>query len=103
MLEKNAHLTPDELLEQLEMYGLIFDSIHNGAIVTDINGNITHFNKPYGEFIGVDPQAQIGKHCTDSMENSRMHIVAKSGVPEINQFHQIKGQNMVVQRIPIRY
>ena len=61
MLEKNAHLKHEALLEQLEMYRLIFDSIHNGAIVTDVNGNITHFNKPYGEFIGVNPQAQIGK------------------------------------------
>jgi len=102
MLEKNAHLKRDALLEQLEMYRLIFDSIHNGAIVTDINGNITYFNKPYGEFIGVDPQAQIGKHCTEAVENSRMHIVAKTGIPEINQSHQIKGQSMVVQRIPIQ-
>ncbi len=102
MLEKNARLEREALLEQLEMYRLIFDSIYNGAIVTDIHGKITHFNKPYGEFIGVDPQAQIGKHCTDSVENSRMHIVAKTGIPEINQSHQIKGQNMVVQRIPIQ-
>ena len=102
MLEKNARLEREALLEQLEMYRLIFDSIYNGAIVTDIYGKITHFNKPYGEFIGVDPQAQIGKHCTDSVENSRMHIVAKTGIPEINQSHQIKGQNMVVQRIPIQ-
>lgn len=102
MLEKNADLNQEKLLEQLEMYRLIFDSIHNGAIVTDINGSITHFNKPYGEFLGVDPQAQIGKHCTDSVENSRMHIVARTGIPEINQSHRIKGQNMVVQRIPIR-
>jgi len=102
MLEKNADLNQEKLLEQLEMYRLIFDSIHNGAIVTDINGGITHFNKPYGEFLGVDPQAQIGKHCTDSVENSRMHIVARTGIPEINQSHRIKGQNMVVQRIPIR-
>jgi len=102
MPENNAHLKRDALLEQLEMYRLIFDSIYNGAIVTDINGNITHFNKPYGEFIGVDPQAQIGKHCTDAVENSRMHIVAETGIPEINQSHQIKGQSMVVQRIPIK-
>ena len=102
MLEKNTRLKREALLEQLEMYRLIFDSIYNGAIVTDIYGKITHFNKPYGEFIGVDPQAQIGKHCTDSVENSRMHIVAKTGIPEINQSHQIKGQNMVVQRIPIQ-
>ena len=31
-----------------------------------------------------------------------MHIVAKTGVPEINQSHLIKGQKMVVQRIPIK-
>jgi PAS domain S-box-containing protein len=102
MLKKNAPLKHDTLLAQLEMYRLIFDSIYNGAIVTDINGNITHFNKPYGEFIGVDPQAQIGKHCTEAVENSRLHIVAKTGIPEINQSHQIKGQSMVVQRIPIQ-
>jgi PAS domain S-box-containing protein len=102
MLKGNTLLKRDALLAQLEMYRLIFDSIYNGAIVTDANGNITHFNKPYGEFIGVDPQAQIGKHCTAAVENSRMHIVAKTGKPEINQSHQIKGQSMVVQRIPIQ-
>jgi transcriptional regulator with PAS, ATPase and Fis domain len=31
-----------------------------------------------------------------------MHIVAKTGKPEINRAHQIKGQSMVVQRIPIK-
>jgi PAS domain S-box-containing protein len=102
MPEKKANPTRIELLEQLEMYELIFDSIYNGAIVTDANGTITHFNKPYGEFLGLDPQAQIGKHCSHSVENSRMHIVAKTGIPEINQSHQLKGQNMVVQRIPIK-
>jgi transcriptional regulator with PAS, ATPase and Fis domain len=84
------------------MYRLIFDSIFNGAIVTDVNGMITHFNKPYGAFLGLDPDVQVGKHCTEAVENSRMHIVAKTGVPEINQSHRIKGQNMVVQRIPIK-
>jgi transcriptional regulator with PAS, ATPase and Fis domain len=31
-----------------------------------------------------------------------MHVVARTGRPEINQSHSIKGQNMVVQRIPIK-
>ena len=92
----------NELQEQLEMYQLIFDSIYNGVLVTDANGYITHFNKPYGRFLGLDPQTEIGKHCTESVENSRMHIVAKTGIPEINQPHSIKGQNMIVQRIPIK-
>ena len=92
----------NELQEQLAMYRLIFDSIYNGVLVTDTNGYITHFNKPYGSFSASDPQTEIGKHCTEAVENSRMHIVAKTGIPEINQSHSIKGQNMVVQRIPIK-
>ena len=85
MPKGNTPLKRDALLSQLEMYRLIFDSIYNGAIVTDANGSITHFNKPYGEFLGVDPQAQIGKPCTAAVEISRMHIVAKTGIPETNQ------------------
>ena len=90
------------LLKKLEMYRLIFDSIYNGAMVTDADGYITHFNKPYGQFLDLEPKAQIGKHCLEAVENSRMHIVAQTGRAEINQSHRIKGQKMVVQRIPIK-
>lgn len=91
-----------ELLQQMEMMNLILDSIHNGVMITDANGYITHFNQPYGDFLGVVPAAQIGKHCTEVIENTRMHLVAKTGIPEINHTHLIKGQRMVVQRIPIK-
>ncbi len=88
--------------QQLEIFGLILDSIYNGVVVTDADGYITHFNNPYGRFLGIDPEAQIGKHITDVIENTRMHIVAKTGKPEINKTQRIKGQDMVVQRIPIK-
>ena len=56
MPETSEHLQNEELLKQLEMYRLIFDSIYNGALVTDEKGYITHFNKPYGEFLGRQPR-----------------------------------------------
>jgi transcriptional regulator with PAS, ATPase and Fis domain len=90
-----------DLANQLEMAEMIYDHIHSGSCVTDARGYITHFNKPYGEFLGVDPEKQIGKHVTDVVENSRMHIVAQTGKAEINVSHRIMGQKMVVQRIPI--
>lgn len=92
----------EHIRQQLEMYRRIFDHIYNGVMVTDAEGIVTHFNEPYGQFLGLDPTAQIGKHCTQVVENTRMHIVAKTGKPEINQTQWIKGQNMVVQRIPIK-
>lgn len=50
--------------ERLEMYRLILDSIHNGVMVTDAQGYVTHLNEPYGRFLGVDPAAQIGRHAS---------------------------------------
>lgn len=91
-----------ELQEHVDFYRMIFDSIYSGAVITDTKGVITHFNRHYGHFLGIEPAAQIGKHCTEVMENSRMHMVARTGIAEINQTHHIKGQDMVVQRIPIK-
>lgn len=86
---------------ELELLNLILDSIYNGVMITDAKGYVTHFNAPYGQFLDVDPKAQIGKHCTEVIENTRMHIVAQTGKAEINQSQRIRGQDMVVQRIPI--
>jgi PAS domain S-box-containing protein len=87
--------------QQQEMFEHITDSICNGVMVTDADGFITHFNKPCGQFLGIEPKEQIGKHCTEAVENTRMHIVAQTAIPEINQSQRIRGQSRVVQRIPI--
>ncbi len=87
---------------RIRLLELILDNIYNGVIVTDAEGYVIYFNKPYGQFLGIDPGAQIGKHATEVIENTRMHIVAKTGKAEINKAHKIKGQDMVVQRIPIK-
>lgn len=89
--------------KQLLALQLIFDHIHDGACVTDGDGIITHFNEPYGRFLKVDPKAQIGKHITEVVENTRMHIVAQTGIAETNASQSIHGASMVVQRIPIKH
>ena len=89
-----------QVKRQLELFHLIFDSIYNGAMVTDANGRVTHLNKPYARFLGLDANDSIGKHCTDVVENTRMHTVARTGIPEINQTQTIRGQNIVVHCPP---
>ena len=87
--------------DRLKMADLIFDHIENGALVTDSEGYILYFNRPYAEFLGVEAKDAIGKHATEILENSRMHIVARTGKAEVNQIFTAKGRDMVVQRIPI--
>ena len=94
--------TIEDLREKLALYERIFDTINAGVLVIDAHGYITHFNEPYGRFLNLDPKAQIGRHCTEVVENTRMHIVARTGKAEINHSHRINGQDMVVQRIPIK-
>ncbi len=90
------------MISQPELYELILDNIYNGVLITDPQGYVIYMNKPYGDFLGMDPAAQVGRHCTQVLEHSRMHIVARTGKAEVNQTQWISGQNMVVQRIPIR-
>ncbi len=91
----------NELQEKICFYETILDNIYNGVMITDPDGKIIFFSKTYGNFLGIDPKETIGKHCTEVIENTRMDIVAKTGIPEIDQPHRIMGQDMVVQRIPI--
>jgi transcriptional regulator with PAS, ATPase and Fis domain len=92
----------EQMKTQLELFKGIFDGIPNGCLIADANGTILYINRPYGRFLEVDPEACVGRHCTDIVPNTRMHIVAKSGQAEMYKTQRIKGQLLVVHRIPIK-
>jgi len=94
--------TIKEYQEKIEFYELVLDNVRNGVMITDPDGKIIFFSAAYGNFIGIDPKSTIGKNCADVVENTRMPVVGKTGIPEINHPHRIMGQDMVVQRIPIK-
>ncbi len=90
-----------ELNEKIHLYEAVLHNILNGVLITDPEGRVIFFSDTYGKFLGMDPKSKIGKHCTEVIENTRMHIVAETGIPEINHPHRIQGRDMVVQRLPI--
>lgn len=94
--------TPDkDLREMLELYRNIFNHIFNWVVVVDPEGRVILLNKAYCDFLGVNQQEAIGKHVTEVIENTRMHIVVKTKKEEIGEFQKIKGNIMVANRIPI--
>ena len=78
------------------------DSIEFGTVVVNAEGIITFYSSSYERFLGVPRAKVLGRHVTEVIENTRMHLVVQTGEPEIGWKHNIKGQTMVVQRIPIR-
>lgn len=79
----------------------IVNSIFDCIVVVDKNGFVTMMNDAYGEFLHTDPKKAVGKHITDVIENTRMHIVAQTGKAEICDMQKIGEHNTVVTRIPI--
>ena len=78
------------------------DNIEFGTLVVDREGIVTFYSESYERFLGIPRDQVLGRHVAEVIENTRMHIVLKTGEPEIGWKHKIKGQNMVVQRVPIR-
>ncbi len=91
----------EELEKKLRFYEIILNSIHHGVMITDQAGKVIFFSKTYSNFLGLSPEEVLGRHCTETIENTRMHIVGQTRVPEINHSQRINGLDMVVQRIPI--
>ena len=92
----------ETLLNQSEFFKTLLDHMQIGVIVADADGYIIYINATYARFLNIDAQAQIGKHATAVVANSRLHIVAQTGVAEINHPHEFKDIGYLVHRIPIR-
>lgn len=71
-------------------------------VVVNKNGYIENMSQAYGDFLGIQVQNAIGRHVTEVIENTRMDIVVKTGVPETGETQDIHGERMIATRIPIR-
>jgi len=90
-----------ELEAQLQTLHEILDHAYECVVVVDREGTITWMNRTYEELLGLRPGEAIGRPVTEVIENTRMHIVARTGIAEIGWTQKIRGQDRIVQRIPI--
>jgi len=91
--------TTKEFLQKLET-GL--EHLSEGIIMVDAMGYITSITNSYCEFLGLNKEKVVGKHVTDVIENTRMHKVLQTGIPEIGDIQRVDDKEFVVMRIPIR-
>ncbi|SFR10436.1 sigma-54-dependent Fis family transcriptional regulator [Desulfoscipio geothermicus] len=79
----------------------VLDIAYDGIVVVNKEGMITFINQSLADFFGFDPGDAVGRHVTGVLENSRLHIVARTGVPENARLQQVGGSYYVVSRLPI--
>lgn len=87
--------------EKSRLLRIALDMAYEGIVIVDADGIITTISKAYLEFLGIEEKEAIGKHVTEVLENTRMHIVAKTGKAEEAQLQKIKNRYMIANRHPI--
>ena len=65
-------------------------------------GEIIYINKTYSRFLDIDIKSSLGRPIREVITNSRLPIVAKTGIPEVNYPHKYKNTGFLVHRIPLR-
>ncbi|MED3865467.1 sigma-54-dependent Fis family transcriptional regulator [Priestia megaterium] len=91
-----------ENLYAVETLDAVLESAYEGIVIVDTDGIIKEFNEAYCRFLGKKREEAIGKHVTEIIENTRVHIVSETGTDERGYVQHIQGQDMIVHRIPIR-
>ncbi|KAF0198076.1 MAG: sigma-54 dependent transcription regulator [Bacillota bacterium] len=101
----SAHELLKKELKNEKHYSAILKTVleiaYDGIVVVDKHGLITMMSQDYLKFLGLKEENAIGHHVTDIIENTRMHIVVETGIPEIADIQLIKGSYMVATRIPM--
>lgn len=80
----------------------ILESAYDGLIVINREGLVTMVNNAFASLLGKSPQEVMGRHITEVMKNTRMHLVVKNGQAEIGDLQRINGHEVVVMRFPIK-
>lgn len=91
--------TFEQLKWEMEIIDEFIEKAYEGLIIIDQEGKIIKFK--YEKFLDVKENEVIGKHVTEVVENTRLHIVLETGLAEIGDIQQIKGHRVVTSRIPI--
>lgn len=90
-----------DFLEDKELLKKVLDISLLGLQIVDSDGNIIYVNESFENIHNLKASEVIGKKVTDVIENTRMHIVAKTGIAERDDVQFIHGHEYVVSRIPI--
>ncbi len=89
----------NELKHSLDVMKDILDNAYQGMVLVDEDGRILKWN--YEKLLGIKECDALGKPVEKVIENTRLHIVVKTGKKELCDVQRIQGHNMIASRIPV--
>lgn len=88
-------------LQAIEAVGVLLDNRFEGLLVVDADGVLVYMNHENERFLGLKRGEALGRHITEVVPTSRLHVVCKTGVAEVGHVQEIMGKLKVATRIPL--
>ena len=79
----------------------VLDIAYDAIVVVDERGAVVLVNRTFLDFTRLKEEAVLHRPIHEILENSRLHVVVKTGIPELNDIQFIEGKPYVVSRLPI--
>lgn len=98
-MENFSEAFSKELNENVELLGDLFSHAYHGMAIVDDEGKIIKWD--YEDLLGYKEEEVLGKYAPDVIENTRLHIVAKTGKKEICDLQMVNGRYLITSRIPL--
>lgn len=98
-LRKNVNEELKSLKQSMEMLEDLLDTAYYGMAIVDTEGKIVKWN--YEKLMGIKESDVLDQYVQDIIENTRLHIVAKTGEKELFEIQTIQGRDMITSRVPI--
>lgn len=79
----------------------VLNIINDGIVVVDGEGVVKLVNQVLADHLGKQVQELVGRHVTGVIKNTRLHIVARTGVPELSEIMNVGEEQLIVSRLPV--
>lgn len=79
----------------------IINTLVEAVLVIDAEEKIVLINDEACKILGLERKKVLGKLVTDTVPNTRLHIVLKTGKPEHNKVQHLGRKTIVTNRIPL--
>lgn len=89
----------EELRQSLDAMKDILDNAYQGMVLVNEDAKIIKWN--YEKLFGIKEEDVLGKSVEDVIENTRLHVVVKTGNKELYDIQRIQGHDMIASRTPI--
>jgi len=86
----------------LEMIRFLLKGVYEGLILIDREGKIAFMDRYTERSFNLNPGEGKNFHITELIPDTKLHLVARTGIPGIGQIQEVRGDKVIVSRLPIK-